>query len=189
MKGLFLSIFMPIASSAIGGSRPMICHWFAVCRTSSPHRPMTYVVTAGESAMTIRNHLARRLNRLAIERLEDRENPSGTVTAALSAHGARTLTGDVDANDVQISLSGAGGSAVDIENVAINGKAGLNVATGLGADTVTLNGVVVANGGASISGGTDQLTVNVNASDNIAGRLRVSGRSGVEVDISGGTLG
>jgi hypothetical protein len=259
------------------------------------HRPQRWRI-----AMTVRNKLARRQRRLAIERFEDRENPSGTVSAAIMANGALSLNGDANDNDVQISLTGggavvtglngttisangttgtsatlngnisslrvnlrggndhlslataaafsltgnasidlgpgnntldlatngalniggdlrvtagngldtinvrgglgsmigghaklnlgAGGSVVNIQDVSINGKAGLAVAAGMGSDTVTLNGDVVA-GGVSVSGGLDQLTVNVDATDNISGQMMVSGGSDVSMDLSGGTLG
>lgn len=251
--------------------------------------------------MTIGTKLARRSNRLAIERLEDRENPSGDVTAVLLANGTLALNGDVSDNDVQISLSGAGavvtglngttitangstntsatlngdvkslqvnlragndhlsivsgpafsltgnasidlgagnntldlsttgilsiggnlrvtaangldtvnvsggagstigghakiflgsgGSTVNVNGVTINGAAGLDINTKLGTDTVTLNGLVVTKGGVSIAGGIDQLDVDLTATDNVFRRVRVSGGSGVSVDVDGATLG
>lgn len=120
--------------------------------------------------MTVRNHHTRRPSRLAIERLEARENPSGSVTATLSASGSLSLTGDVNDNDVQISLT-AGGAVV----------------TGLNGTTITANGSTGASATfndsvsslrASLKGGNDHLSIDSSTGFALSGSASINLGSG-----------
>jgi len=253
--------------------------------------------------MSHSHRTVRRPGRLVMERLEDRENPNGTVTASLSAGGVLSITGDALDNDIRLQMTatgaiitglngtqikvngnvgasgtitgdikhiharllagndtvaidaalpfalsgnatfdlgagnnrldlataaalniggnlavraaagadtinvsgglaagstvtgnasillGTGGSSVNIQNLTINGGAGLRVAAGAGVDDVTLDGVVATRGGVSVAGGLDQLNVDLTGAINVAGNVGVSGAAGVDVDVAGGTFG
>jgi hypothetical protein len=89
---------------------------------------------------------------------------------------------------INVALGG-GGSVVSIDDVSIDGAAGLKIAAGAGTDVVTLDGVIVSRAGASISGGLDALDVDVTGVANIDRNLSVRGRGAVDVGIAGGAFG
>src|SRR4051794_13025332 len=115
--------------------------------------------------MSIGRKLARRQSRLAIERLEGRENPSGTVSAVLMANGALSLNGDVNDNDVQISLTGSGAVVTGLNGTTISANGSTNTSATIQGNVSSLR--------VNLRGGNDHLAIDSSAPFSLTGNASI----------------
>jgi hypothetical protein len=97
--------------------------------------------------------------RLALQPLEGRDVPAGSITASpISATGVLTVTGDDDANDVQITVTAGSVTLTSVNGTLINNSS----------NPVVINGVVKSIK-ADFKGGADDVSVKPDADFVLAG--------------------
>ena len=139
--------------------------------------------------MSKRKQITRRPGRLAVERLEDRENPNGTVTASLTAGGVLFLRGDALDNDIRLQMTGSGAVVTGLNGTQIsaNGSVGgsatldgqvkhINASLLAGNDSISIDAAsafaISGNAAFNLGAGNNSLDLTTSGALNIGGHLR-----------------